>query len=174
MASPLAVDLPLVSVVDVPDGVGRAKRTARVARGRLNPDVIENAGSEDFPVGNAIKRDAAGHHKILAAGQLPGGAGQAKDDVLGHLLNGERHIHVDLGNFRLRFAARDSKKLLPFCFVDHLQAGGVLEVIHIQKDRAIFSDVDQFGCDLLLEIRGALRVRDFRTAPGPSACTRRC
>src|SRR5271169_3407681 len=85
----------------------------RVTRRRLYPDVVEYPGPEKLSVCDAVQRDASSHHQILATRQLPGRAGNLNDNLLRYLLNGERHIHVDLGNLGLRFSARHSKKLLP-------------------------------------------------------------
>ena len=138
----LASHLAFVALLDVPHGIGRADGASGVSGGGLDPNIVENSSAQQFSVRHAIERDAAGHHQILAAGQLSRRAGNLDYDFFGHLLDREGQVHINLGKFRLWLAAWHPEKLFPLRLVGHFQAGGVFEVIHVQQNRAVFADID--------------------------------
>jgi hypothetical protein len=80
----------------VVDEEGRAERTTRVPRSRLNPEVFERAFADDPPVGDAVECDATRHAEILHAGLLVEVSRDAEHDLLGHALDTRRHIPVEL------------------------------------------------------------------------------
>ena len=51
----------------MPDEQRRAQRAAGVARGRLNPDVLERPLAQDAAVADAVERHAAGQAQVLHA-----------------------------------------------------------------------------------------------------------
>src|SRR5262249_56323465 len=48
--------------------ISTTNRNAVIARGGLNPDVVEAGFADDPPVGPAIEGNAAGHTQVLGAG----------------------------------------------------------------------------------------------------------
>src|SRR3989442_3810517 len=59
----------------VPQREGDPDRAARVTRGRLNPDLIEELLAQDASIADTVERDAAGQTQILHAG-FAAGAGR--------------------------------------------------------------------------------------------------
>ena len=72
--------------------IGAADRIPVIARGRLNPDILESGLARDAPIGDAIERDAAGHAQILGAGRLAQPDGTLQQHRLGILLNLARQV----------------------------------------------------------------------------------
>ena len=144
----------------MPAGQGRAQGAAGIAAGRLDPDVLEQAGPQQLAVGHAIQRHAAGHDQVVAAGQLAGGFRQPEHDLLGDLLDGQGHVHVVLVQLGFRFAAGQAEQLLPGAVVAHGEAGGIIEIVHVQQEGAVFAQVHQFVQDLLFPLPDLRRVGD--------------
>src|SRR5262249_39736647 len=72
----------------------RAKRTTRIARGRLNPDLLEGSFSKDAAVADAVQRYAAGQHEVPHPRLPVNVAGRSKHDLLGDGLQRSGQIHV--------------------------------------------------------------------------------
>ena len=77
----------------IPDEQRRAQRPARVARGRLNPNVVERPFTENTAVADAVQRDASGETQVSGAGLCVDVRGRTQHDLLGHALNRRRHVH---------------------------------------------------------------------------------
>ena len=122
----------------------RAERAARIARGRLDPDVIENAFAQNAPVRDAIERDAAGQTKISLSGFLANVPRHSEHDFLGHILDRAREVHVALGQFRFRLTRRAVKQSVERD-VGHGQADAIIEIFHVEPERAVLFEIDQLA-----------------------------
>ena len=81
---------------------GERQRARRPARRRHRPPRVgsrgrQNVRREDFSVGDAVERDAAGHAQVPGAGLLRQTAGHPKHSLVQHGLNRRSHVHVKLG-----------------------------------------------------------------------------
>jgi hypothetical protein len=72
----------------------RAAPTARVAGGRLDPDVVEDAGRSQLAVGHAVQRHAARQHEPALPAQAAQVARRPEHDLLRHLLDTGREVHL--------------------------------------------------------------------------------
>ncbi len=158
----------------MPGRKGRSERPARITAGRLDPDVLEQAGAQQLAVGDAVQRHAAGHDQVFAAGQLAGGFRHPEHDLFGDLLDGQGQIHVVLGQLAFGFAPWQAEQLFPGAVVAHGQAGGVIEIVHVQQEGAVLAQVNQFAQNLVFPSLDLRRIDDARKEPVPSACIRRC
>ena len=79
-----------------------AECPARIAGGRLDPDVFERALAEQPTVGDTVERDAAGQDQILIRSSRDVAA-HSQHDVFGDGLDARRQVHVPL----LDTASRD-------------------------------------------------------------------
>ena len=80
----------------MPDAQRGAEGAAGIARGRLNPNLIEGLLAQDAPVADAVQRDAAGQTQIAQAGLAPREARHLQHHFLGDVLNRSRKIHFTL------------------------------------------------------------------------------
>ncbi len=119
-----------------------AERTAGVAGGRLDPDLLELAVTQDLAIRNAVQRDTAGQAEILGAGLLGERRRQAQHDLLGDLLHRRRQVHLALPHRLLRSPRRLPEQLVELR-VGHGQAGTIIEVFLIDPKRPVRLDVDQ-------------------------------
>ena len=69
---------------------------SRVSSGRLDPQILERALSENSPVPNAVQSDATRHDEIRQPRQLVGVARRPEHDFFGNFLNGRGDIHLAL------------------------------------------------------------------------------
>ena len=93
--------------------IGRERcpdRAARVARRRLDPDVVELAVAQHLAVRHAIERDAAREAEVLLPGLYRKRARQAQHDLLGDGLDRRREIHLALGQQVLGLARRPAEQ----------------------------------------------------------------
>src|SRR5262245_57364153 len=67
----------------VPREERSAEGSAGVSGGRLNPDILEGAFTQQLAVGHTIQRDAAGENQILHAGLLVNVTSDAENNVFG-------------------------------------------------------------------------------------------
>jgi hypothetical protein len=136
-----------LAAVDVPHGTCRTDGSAGIAGRRLNPQVVEQPAGEQLAVGDAVERHAAGHHEVAAAGGVARRARQAQDDLLGHQLDGERQVHVRLRELGVRCPSRQAEEARPLVLVHHSQAGGEVEVRHVEQQRPVGPDVHELAPD---------------------------
>ena len=125
----------------MPREQSRTKRAARVARGRLNPDPIENFLAQNLSVRHAIQRDTASATKISLSGFFANMPRHPEHDFVGHILNRPRQVHVALGKLRFRFARWPSEQAIE-CGVRHRQADAVIEILHVQAERSVVLEID--------------------------------
>ena len=74
----------------------RADGPTCVARGRLDPDLVEAPVAEDLPVRDAVERDAAGEAQVPLAGLVGKRTGHAQQDLVGDCLHRRGEVHVAL------------------------------------------------------------------------------
>src|SRR5689334_17307107 len=84
----------------------RAKRAARVARSRLNPDSVENAFAQKEPARDAVERDSARQTKISLCGFFANVPRHSQYDFIGYILDRAREVHIVLCKFRFRLTRR--------------------------------------------------------------------
>ncbi len=142
-----------------------AERPARVARSRLNPQILERPLAQDPPVRHAVKRDAAGQAQLFLARFCVHVPGHPQQDLFGDDLDRRGQIHFALGEQCLRAAGRAAEELVE-PLRRHRQALAVVEVRHVHAERAVVLQVDEFFENQI----DVARAR--RRGPGPSACTR--
>ena len=87
-------------------GQGGAQRPTGIPRRRLYPDVVEVAVAQDFAVGDAVQRHAAGEAEVGNAGFGGQGAGQTQHRLVEHHLDRGRQVHVALADPGLRVPRR--------------------------------------------------------------------
>ena len=118
------------------------QRAARVARRRLNPQLIEDSFTQNPTIRHAVERHAAGQAESRQARQFTGVPRQLEHDLLRHHLDGPRHVRVawlDRRLGRARWTAEERVEL----FVRHHEAPQEGEVIHVQSKRSIHLHVDE-------------------------------
>ncbi len=115
---------------------------AGIARGRLNPDILERPFAQDAAIADAIERHAAGQHQVLHAGARVDMPRTAQHHILGHGLDRGGQIHFALRDARLHFTRRAAEEGVKFGR-RHRQSLTVVEVAHIQAERAIFLQIDE-------------------------------
>ena len=109
---------------------------AGVARRRLNPDVFERAVAQHLAVGDAIERHAAGEAQVLRTGFLGEAARQPQHGFVQHRLDGGRNIHVKRRSAAVRGTHRLAEQLCE-ALVGHGQAGAIIEIRHVEPERAV-------------------------------------
>ena len=130
-----------------------ADGAARVARGGLDPEVVVDARFVELPVRDAVQRDAARQAEIFRARRLLRVAGHLQDDLLGHVLDRAREIHLALRELRLGRPRGTAEEPLE-AHAGHREAIGEVEVVHVEPDRAVGTDMDE----LLPDEIGVLRL----------------
>ena len=80
----------------MPDEQGRTQRSAGITGRRLDPDVVECSVAQQATIGHTIEPDATRDDQVPHAGLCSNVAADAKDDLLGHILDAGRQVHVPL------------------------------------------------------------------------------
>jgi hypothetical protein len=111
----------------VPDVEGGAERAAGVARGGLDPDVVEEPGAQDLAVGDAVEGDAAGQAEVLLARDRAGEAGHLQHDLFGDVLDRAGQVHLAQGDVRLGLAPLAAEQAGE-AVVGHLQIVEITEI----------------------------------------------
>ena len=123
-----------------------AERAASIAGSGLNPDVLERTFAEQAPVANAVERDAAGKTEIVRARHLLRRLCHAQHDFLGHHLHRPREVHLLLRQIRLGHARRAAEQLVEG-LTRHREAAQIIEVLLIERERAILAQLHQVLVD---------------------------
>ena len=129
---------------------------ARVAGGRLNPQLVERALAQNPPVGHAVERDAAGQAEFLHPRLGVDVPGHPQHDLLGDGLDRGGEVHVALGQQRLGLARRTAEEPVEL-LRGHRQSLAVIEVRHVHAERAVVLQVDQLFEDQVDVPRLAVR-----------------
>ena len=135
-------------LVAVPDELRDTQRPARVAGGRLDPEPLERPLAQDAPIRHAIQRHPAREAEILHSGIAVQRARHAQHDLLAHHLHRAREIHLALRQLRLRDARRPAEQLVERA-VRHRQAREIVEVLLVERERAVLAHRDQVPVDRL-------------------------
>jgi hypothetical protein len=134
-----------------------AHRPAGVACRRLNPDVGESAVAQHLAVGDAIERDAAGEAEIghfVLAGKR---AREPQDHVLGDGLNGGGHVHVKVREQILVRPPHRLSEQIGEGVVRHGQADAIVEILHVEMERAVVLEEDELVENEIAIARLAIR-----------------
>ncbi len=134
----------------------RADGAAGVAGGRLHPDAVELACAQDLAVGDAIERDAAGQAEIALAVLDRQAAGEAQHRLFQHGLDRRRDVHVLLRQ-RIALRTRRHPEQPIELLVRHGQAGAIIEIRHVELERAVRFQVDHVVQDEVAKMRLAVR-----------------
>ena len=86
-----------------------AERRAGVGGARRHPDAADIGCLQDFGIGDAVERDAAGHAQIAYGNCFSKAAHAMQDHLLGHGLQGKGKIAVPVGE-RFIGPARHGRK----------------------------------------------------------------
>ena len=130
----------------VPDELCDTERTARIACCRLNPDVSERSLSQQSAVADTVQRHTACEAQILRAGLLVDRARHAQHDLFAHNLDRAREVHFPLRELRLRDPRRPAEQAVESA-IRHGEAGEVIEVPLVQRERAVLTQVDELAID---------------------------
>ena len=132
-----------------------AERAAGVARRGLQPDLVEDFLAQQLAVRHAVERDAAREAQVAFAGFARHAARELDDHFFGDDLNARGQIHFALRQGRLGLARRAAEQLVELR-IGHAQSGAVVEVVHVETERAVVLHVDEMVADLLHEPRLAI------------------
>ena len=115
----------------------RAQRTAGVAGGRLDPDVLERAFAQDAAVGDAVQGHAAGQHEICASPFADARAGAMRSMIssVTAWIEAARSISRCV-SFRFGLPRRSAEQAMKLR-AGHRQALAVVEVAHVHAERAV-------------------------------------
>ncbi len=141
--------------MQVMDSKGRTQRAPRVSGCGLYPDIFERALSEQPPVCHTVQGHPARHAKIRKPGLPVETVAEPEHDVLKHVLERTGNVHLLPGHFGLWLSWRAIKESVEPA-VGHREAGTVIEVVHVQPERAVVLDVYQIVQYLLCVQRAAV------------------
>ena len=79
----------------------------------------------------------------------------AEHDLLAHHLNRSREIHLLLRELRLRLAGRSAEQLVER-LTRHREAGQVIEVLLVERERAVLAQIHQLAIDQIDVLRRAV------------------
>src|SRR3989338_4085459 len=128
------------SVPSKPNVVGRkrrAKRSARIARRRLNPYTVKNSSRKNALIRNTIERDASCHDEIAHSGHFLRRAREPCHGFLGDFLDCEREVHVLLRKWHLLRARGYAKERCPFCIINRPQRRRKGKILHGEHERPV-------------------------------------
>ena len=140
----------------MPDEERHPQRAARVARRRLNPDVVERSLPQDPSIGDAVQRDAARQAEVPHAGLRVHMACRPEHRLLGHRLDRRRDVHLALGDRGLRLARRPAEERVELRR-GHPEPLAVAEVRQVEAERSVVLQVDQMLPDPVGVARLAVR-----------------
>ena len=127
---------------DGPDKHRDTQRSARIAGCWLDPEVVEGAFPEQSAVTHAIERDTPAQAQFFHPCNPVGVPRHPQHDVLGHRLDGRCQVLVALGDGLRRMAGRAAEQLVK-PGRGHGQARTIIEVGHVQAERAVGFQVQQ-------------------------------
>ena len=139
----------------MPDELGDAERTTRIASRWLDPDPLERPLSEQSPVADTVQRHAACEAKVLGAGLPMGRARHPEHNLFAHDLNGTGQVHFPLGERRLRDARWPAEQAVEGA-VRHRETGEVVEVLLVEGERAVLTQVEELPIDRIHVLRPAI------------------
>ena len=125
----------------VPDELGDPQRAAGIARRRLDPEALERTLAQDPAVPHAVERDPTREAELLHAGEPVRRARHAQHRHLADFLNRTRDVEVALDQVGLRHPRWRAEQLVERP-VGHGETAEVVEVLLVQAERAVFTDVD--------------------------------
>src|SRR5207247_11152932 len=130
----------------VPDQLSHAQCATGIARGGLDPEPLERTLSEQAPVRDTVERHAPGETQVLEPRLPMRRPRHAHHDLLAHDLDRAREIHLPLGELRFRYARRTPQQRVERA-VGHRETGEVIEVLLVERERAVLAQVDELAVD---------------------------
>ncbi len=113
--------------------------------GRLDPDVVEDALAQQLAVGHAVERDAAGQAEVLRpVSRRSVRASRSTTSSVTAWIEAARSISRWVSGVPACAAGR---RRAVERVVGHGQAGAVVEVVHVEPERAVVLEVDQVLAD---------------------------
>ena len=94
----------------MPDQLRDSQRTSGVARGRLDPDLLEWPFTQDASVADAIERHTTREAEAIESGLLVRRPHHPQHDFFTHFLNRPGEIHLALGELGFRLTRRPVKE----------------------------------------------------------------
>ena len=152
----LAVHLSRLVFQSVPCRQGHADCTPGVTGGRLDPQAFERALTQDPPVADAVQGHTAGETQVLRTGFAVDRPGQAQHHFFRDVLDRPRQIHLSLRQSRLRLPGRTAEQHIELS-IGHGQSGAVVEVLHVEPERAVRLQIHQMVVDVFGVLRLAVR-----------------
>ncbi len=140
----------------MPDAHGHAKCAARIARRRLDPDLVERSFAEDASVAHAVQRHAACQAEIAHPRFTMGERRHLQHHLFGDFLDRPREVHFTLRQTALLLTRRSSQQPLHLRS-RHGQPVRVSEELLIHPQAAIVFDLDDVVLDGLDVLRLAVR-----------------
>ena len=140
----------------VPDQFRDAQRPTRVTRSGLDPQSFERPFPQQPPVPHAVQRHATRETQVVEPGLAVDGARHAQHHFLAYDLNRAREVHLALRQLALRYAGRTAEQAIERA-VRHREAGEIVEVLLVKRERAVFPQVDELGEDHVDVLRLAVR-----------------
>ena len=137
-----AVGLARLAHKAVIGGKRRAHRAAGIARRRLDPDVVEVAVAQNLAIGDAIERHAAGKAEVSRLGLLGEAARHPQHRLIQHRLDRGRDVHVERRQQLVRASHRLAEQFGE-PVVGHGETGAIVEIGHVEPERAVRLQVDQ-------------------------------
>src|SRR5688500_6334269 len=130
----------------VPNQLCHTQRTARITGGRLDPQLLERSFAENPTVADAVERHATRETQVLHSGFAMDRACHAQHDLFADHLHGPRKVHLLLRQLRLRLSRRTAEELVEG-FTGHREAGEIVEVLLVERERAILAQIHQLAID---------------------------
>ena len=127
-----------------------------VRRRGLYPQILEGTFAQQPPVPNAVERHSTREAQILEAGFSVNGPSHAQHDLFADLLYRSGEVHLSLREFRLRNPRRSAEKLIERP-VGHGEASEVVEIFLVEREGAVFLEIDQLAQDEVDILRLAVR-----------------
>ena len=119
---------------------------AGISRGRLDPEPLVRALAKDAAVPDAVQGNAAGEAQVVRTRLAVERRRQAQHHLFGDVLDRACQIHFPLRQTRLHLARRSAEQIVE-APVRHRQPGGVVEIVHVQPERAVGLEIDEMVVD---------------------------
>jgi hypothetical protein len=126
----------------VPDELRDAKRTASVARRRLDPEALERSLPQEAAIADAVERHAPGQAQVLEP-RLRCAVRAMRSITSSHTTCTERARSISFCVSFVSGLRGGPPNEVMECLVRHGQAGEIVEVPLIQRERPVLTEVDQ-------------------------------
>ena len=127
----------------------RAHRTAGIAGGRLDPQVVKRPFSENAAVGHAVQGHPAGQTQPALTGLPMDMADHLQDNLFGHGLDAGGDVHFPGRDLGFGQPGRPAEQCGQF-LIGHAQAADKIEIGQIEADGTVLPNIHQLRQDQLL------------------------